>query len=100
MRELVIMGIPSLLSGVMLWWIKGYFARRDRQESEREKTREEYTLFVLRGITASLSLGQATADIIERETTSMELSSARTYATEVKGEINNFIFKQGAKNIK
>lgn len=100
MKELLIMAIPSLLSGIMLWWVKGYFARRDRREDEREETREDYTLFVLRGITASLSLGQATADIIERETTSMELSSARTYASEIKGEINNFIFKQGAKNIK
>jgi len=100
MKEILIMVIPSLLSGVMLWWIKSYFDRRDRREDEREKTRENYTLFVLRGITASLSLGQATADIIERETTSMELSSARTYATEIKGEINNFIFRQGARNIK
>lgn len=99
MEQLFALIIPSLISGVMLWCFKRYVDKKDSEEKKRDAMRAKYNLFVLKGITASLSLGEATADFIEKEVKSQELSSAKTYATEIKREIKDFIFKQGTESI-
>jgi len=100
MMEVIMVAMPSIISGIMLWWIKKYVDRKEREDERLEQSRVEYTLFVLKGITASLSLGEATANFIEREVSSQELADARIYATEIKREIKNFMFKQSAENLK
>lgn len=87
--------IPSILSGVILLYIR----KKDAKEEKREKTRAKNNVLLLKGVTASLALGEATATAIKAGKCNGEMDAAQKYAVGVKHEIKNFMYTQGSEHI-
>ena len=58
---IVLMGIPSAITGFCFWKIERKIQKREKQAEEQEKRREQYQLYLIKSVDASLSLGEATA---------------------------------------
>ena len=102
--------IPTLVCGIILWYIKRYFDKRDKKEEEREKQRAlqeerrelrriQHNALLLKGVSASLSLGEATAEAIETQHWNGEMSDARVHAKTVKRDIEEFICQQASVRV-
>lgn len=91
--------VPSLFCGFIMWYISRKFAMQDKREEEREKARTMNNVLLLKGVSAALVLGDATAEALETHRTNGELSRARQQAREVKDDITTFVMQEGSKNI-
>lgn len=91
--------VPTLFCGFIMWYISRKFAAQDKKEEEREKARTTNNVLLLKGVSASLALGDATAEALETHRTNGELSRARRQAMEVKDDIATFVMQEGSKNI-
>ena len=58
----LIAAIPSIIcGGGVLWYLKRYFDKRDKREEAVEKARVQNNVLLLKGVSASLALSEATA---------------------------------------
>lgn len=104
--------ISSLIAAVFAGVISGIFIHRlqrkmdrrqekaDRKEDAREIALTTYNTLMLKGLIASLSLGEATAEAVETQKYNGKQTAARDYAENVKHEIQNFMYSQGIDNLK
>lgn len=97
MQEWIFTIAPSLLCGGILWYIKRYFDSRDKKEEQRENARVRNNALLLKGVSASLSLGDATAEAIETSHWNGEMQEARRNAKQVKTDIDNFVYEQSSR---
>lgn len=94
--------LPSIISGIFLIYVRRYFDRRDKKESSLEEARIRNNELLLRGISASLSLGVETATAIKRSNIAScngEMDDAKKEALSIKKEIETFTTKQSSKSI-
>lgn len=54
-------GIPTAFTGICVWQLKRKIEKREKIEEEREKAREQNELFMIKGTSAAIALGEATA---------------------------------------
>jgi hypothetical protein len=76
--------------------------RREQKDIEREKARQENELFMIKLSYASLSLGEATAQAVQRIPDAHcngEMHSALEYAQKVKHEHKDFLNEQRVKQL-
>lgn len=91
-------GIPTAFTGLCLWQLKRKIEKREKAEEEREKAREENELFMIKGTSAAIALGEATARAVQRIPDAHcngDMHAALEYATKVKHEQKDFLTKQG-----
>lgn len=91
-------GIPTAFTGVCVWQLKRKIEKREQREEEREKAREENELFLIKGTSAAIALGEATARAVQRIPDAHcngDMHAALEYATKVKHEQKDFLAKQG-----
>jgi len=107
------MCIPSGITGFCFWMIEQRITKRDKKEDEerrkrqeqideREKAREELELHIIDSVGAAISLGEATARAVQRIPDAKcngDMHAALEYAARVKQEQNEFLNRQGIKNI-
>ena len=91
--------IPSLFCGILLWYIARRFQDQDKKEESRERARIQNNVLLLKGVCASLALGEATAEAIETQHWNGEMTEARQYAKQVKRDIEYFTMQQGSERI-
>ena len=71
------LGIPSALTGFLVWNFERKIAKREakrekeqeerhKKEAEREKAREELQILTIQGVSAAIALGEATAKAVQR----------------------------------
>ena len=113
MHELFIAAIPSAITGFCFWFLERKIAereeeekeerkRRQREMDEREERREQFEFHVLQSVNASIVLSEATAKAVQRIPEAKcngDMSDALEYATRMKQEQREFLFKQGLKNV-
>lgn len=100
MIETVLIGmIPAILSGVFLWKIKDEFSKREKKTEKLEEARIKNNELVLRGVSASLALGEATADAIITNSYDGLMEEARLQAKSIKKEIDSFTRNQACVHI-
>lgn len=88
-------GIPSAICGLM-------FRRLEKKMDEKEKARELHEYFVIKSINASMALGEATAEAVQRIPDAHcngDMHKALEYAREVKHEQKDFLNKQAVHAI-
>ena len=95
---LVMMGVPSAVTGLCFWVIQKNITKRDTERDERDKAREKNEILLIRSVGASLALGEATACAIRDGKCNGELSAALSYAQKVKHDQKDFMTEQGVKN--
>ena len=106
---LLIACLPSAVTGFCFWCIQRRIQKADKKreieektrrekEEKREQLREQQELFLVQGVTAALSLGEATAKAVQRIPDAHcngDMHAALDYAAEVKHKQRDFLAKQG-----
>ena len=101
--------LPSAVMGFFFWLIQRRIKNADKkreeeekkrrtEEEKRERLREKQQLYVVKGISAAIALGEATAKAVQRIPDAHcngDMHAALEYAAKVKHEQRDFLDEQG-----
>lgn len=107
------MCIPSAITGFCFWLIQREINKRDEKDkterearqqllNEREATREKNELYIIKSVSASIALGEATARAVQRIPDAHcngDMHAALEYAQTIKHEQKDFLHEQALKNL-
>ena len=107
------LGIPSALTGFLVWNFERKIAKREakrekeqeerhKKEAEREKAREELQILTIQGVSAAIALGEATAKAVQRIPDALcngDMHDALNYAIKIKHEQKDFLTRMGIASV-
>lgn len=103
---LVAVGVPSIITSIITHRLEKKMDRREAIrlsiEEERTKQRTELELILIQSISASLTLGEATAQAVQRIPDAHcngDMHSALEYVTKVKERQKDFLTKLGISSL-
>ena len=99
---LVTMGIPTAITGLLVWWLKRHIDKRDAERETREKNTEKLMLLIMQTSRATNVLAEATAKAVQRIPDAHcngDMTAALEQAAKIQGEEKDFIMDQGIKHI-
>lgn len=103
MNELIVaMGIPSAITGLLVWWLKRYIDKRETERQEREKKQEELMLLIMQTSRATNVLAEATARAVQRIPDAKcngDMTAALEEAAKIHKIEKDFLFRQGVEHI-
>lgn len=95
-------GIPSAIVGLLIARLNKKMDNRERKNEEREQTRIKNQMMIIQLVMASLSLGEATAEAVQRIPDAHcngDMQAALEYAKKTKSEYRTFEREQLAKAV-
>ena len=95
----VVMGIPSAITGFCFWLLQRRLIQRERLSDERERIRQKNEVLLVRSVGAAIALGEATATALKNGHANGETEAALTYAKKIKHEQKDFLIEQGILSI-
>lgn len=102
MDFLLTMGIPTAVTGLLVWWLKRYIDRRDKAASEKEKNTETLILMMMQTCRATYIVTEATAKAVQRIPDAHcngDMTAALERAAKIQQEEQQFVIDQGIKHI-
>ena len=96
------MGIPSAITGLLVWWLKRSIDKRDAKREEREKNTETLMLMIMQTSRATNVLAEATARAVQRIPDAHcngDMTHALEEAARIQKEEKDFLMDQGIKHI-
>lgn len=102
MEFLLAMGIPSAITGLLVWWLKRYIDKRDKRAEEREHDLEKLMLMIMQTSRATNVLAEATARAVQRIPDAHcngDMTAALERAAKIQKEEQEFLIDQGVKHI-
>lgn len=107
------LGIPSALTGFLVWNFERKIAKREakrekeqeerhKKEAEREKAREELQILTMQGVSAAIALGEATAKAVQRIPDAHcngDMHDALNYAIKIKHKQKDFLTRMGIASV-
>ena len=107
------LGIPSALTGFLVWNFERKIAKREakrekeqeerhKKEAEREKAREELQIHTIQGVSAAIALGEATAKAVQGIPDAHcngDMHDALNYAIKIKHEQKDFLTRMGIASV-
>ena len=102
MEFLLAMGIPSAITGLLVWWLKRHIDARDKKAEEREKNTERLMMMIMQTSRATNVLAEATAKAVQRIPDAHcngDMTEALRKANEIQKEEQQFLMDQGVKHI-
>lgn len=107
------LGIPSALTGFLVWNFERKIAKREakrekeqeerhKKEAEREKAREELQILTIQGVSAAIALGEATAKAVQRIPDAHcngDMHDALNYAVKIKHKQKDFLTRMGIASV-
>ena len=102
LQILSIMGIPTALTGFLVWLLKRHIDKRDSKSEEREKNTEKLMLMIMQTIRATNVLAEATAKAVQRIPDAKcngDMTAALERAAKIQKEEQQFLIDQGVKHI-
>lgn len=102
MEIIIAMGVPSAITGLLIWWLKKYIDRRDKKADEREQNTERLMLMIMQTSRATNVLAEATAKAVQRIPDAHcngDMTEALRKAAEIQKEEQQFLIDQGVKHI-
>ena len=102
MDLLAAMGIPTAITGLLVWWLKRYIDNRDKKAEEREKNTEQLMIILMQQSRATNVLAEATAKAVQRIPDAKcngDMTAALELAEKIRKEEKDFILNQGIKHI-
>ena len=102
METLIVWGIPTAITGLMVWWLKRQIDKRDARAEEREKNTERLMLMIMQTSRATNVLAEATAKAVQRIPDAHcngDMTEALRKASEIQKEEQQFLIDQGVKHI-
>lgn len=113
MEFVVAMGIPTAITGFLVWWLKRHIDKRDKEAEERErkqradaeereKNTERLMLMIMQTARATNVLAEATARAVQRIPDAHcngDMTSALAEAARIQKEEQQFLMDQGIQRI-
>lgn len=99
---LVTWGVPTAITGLLLWWFKRYIDKRDQHREEREKSTEQLMLMIMQTGRANNVLAVATARAVQRIPDAHcngDMTAALEEAARIQNAEKDFIMGEGIKHI-
>ena len=96
------MGIPSAITGLLVWWLKNKMDKAERKREEREKNTEKLMLMIMQTSRATNVLAEATAKAVQRIPDAHcngDMTAALEKADAIQKEEQAFLFDQGIQHI-
>lgn len=107
------LGIPSALTGFLVWNFERKIAKREakrekeqeerhKKEAEREKAREELQILTIQGVSAAIALGEAMAKAVQRIPDAHcngDMHDALNYAIKIKHKQKDFLTRMGIASV-
>lgn len=102
MEFVIAMGIPTAITGLLVWWLKRNMDKREAKAEEREQNVERMMLMMLQTSRATNVLAEATAKAVQRIPDAHcngDMKEALERAERIQKEEQQFMFDQGIKHI-
>ena len=102
MDFLIAMGIPSAITGLLVWWLKKYIDKQEHKRDEHDKSMEKLMLMVIQTGKANNILATATAKAVQRIPDAQcngDMTAALEMAAKIQEEEKTFLMEQGVKRI-
>lgn len=110
---LIAMSIPSGITGFCFWMLERQINKREEKDKEerikrqllqdeRENAREKHMLYLVKSVSASIALSEATARAVQRIPDAHcngDMSAALKYAADIKHEQKDFINEHVIKEL-
>ena len=96
------MGIPSAITGLLVWWLKRYIDRTERKREEKEQNTEKLMIMIMQNSRATCVLATATAKAVQRIPDAHcngDMTSALAEAARIQQEEKDFLLDQGIRHI-
>lgn len=95
-------GIPSAITGFLVWLLKRNIDKRDKDREERERNTEQLMLMMMNTTRANNILAVATAKAVQRIPDAKcngDMTAALEQAAEYQKAEKDFLISQGIKHI-
>lgn len=95
-------GLPTALTGFLVWWLKRHIDKKESVREEREKNTEKLMLLIMQNSRATNVLAKATAMAVQRIPDAHcngDMTSALAEAERIQTEEKDFLMDQGIKHI-
>lgn len=95
-------GIPTAIVGLLIGHLSKKLDRKEKKDTEREQARIQNETMTVKLIMAALSLGEATAEAVQRIPDAHcngDMGAALDYAKKIKAEYRDFEHEQTAKAV-
>lgn len=102
MEFLVAMGIPTAITGLLVWWLKRHMDKVEKKRELREQNTEKLMLFILQMSRATNVLAEATAKAVQRIPDAHcngDMTAALAEAARIQKAEKDFMMDQGIKHI-
>lgn len=102
MNFLILMGIPTTVTGLLVWFLKRHIDKNEKKREEREHNTEQLMLFIMQTSRATNILAEATAKAVQRIPDAHcngDMTHALEEATKIQNEEKAFLLDQGIKHI-
>lgn len=99
---LIIMGVPSALTGLLIAWLKKHIDKKEKAREKREQNTEQLLLMMLETARANNVLAVATAKAVQRIPDAHcngDMTAALETAARIQKEEKEFLMKQGIQHI-
>ena len=99
---LAAMGIPSAITGILVWRLKKNIEKREAKREEREENSEQLTLLMAQNIRAIYTVTKATARAVQRipdANCNGDMTAALDEAERLQLKEQQFLIDQGVKRI-
>jgi uncharacterized iron-regulated membrane protein len=99
---LAAMGIPSAITGLLMWWFKRRLDKTEAAREDREKNTEKLMLMIMQNGRAAVVLAEATARAVQRIPDAHcngDMTAALERAEQIQKEEQDFLLDQGVQHI-
>lgn len=102
MEWMLTMGVPTAITGLLVWWLKRHIDRRDAMAEKRQKDAERLMLMIMQTGRANNVLAAATARAVQRIPDAHcngDMTDALEQAAKIQREEQQFLIGQGIERI-
>lgn len=99
---LVVMGVPTAITGILVWWLKRSIDKKEAARERREQNIEKFMIYTMQTGRATLVLSRATAVAVQRIPDARcngDMTAAMAEADRIQSEEKDFVMKHGIEHI-
>lgn len=96
------MGIPTAVTGFLVWWLKRHIDKKDKEREKREANTEKLMIMIMQNGKAAVVLAKATAKAVQRIPDAHcngDMTAALEKAESIQKAEQEFLMDQGVQHI-
>lgn len=102
MEFLIAMGVPTAITGFLIWLLKRHIDKKDHRTEQREENIEKLMLMIIQTSRATVVLAEATAKAVQRIPDAHcngDMAEALKKADEIQKEEQEFLISHGIQRM-